>query len=97
MKILKSFEVVLKFSFALICGTVFTIGMIINNETVAGISGTLLIALVIYRKIDQLHKQYSILKQIPRHIRDMVAGGDITNIYKEKEPPKNSDNRGTYQ
>jgi len=92
--IFKSILVVVKFSFVLVTSTIFVVGMALNNESVIGISGIVLIGYILYRKIDQLHKQYSIFKQIPSYIKQMVSSGDFTNIYKSKKDIKNEDERG---
>ena len=82
---LNSIIVVVKFSSVLLASSFFLMGMLVNSEPVILISGIYIISYIIYRKINQIHMQYTAFKNLPKQFKD------LSTKFNDK---KNNENKG---
>jgi len=92
MKFIKSLNVIIKFSYAVVSSTLFTVGLALDNELLTGISGMALISLLIFRKMNQTRIQYNTFKQIPDQIKKIMTSGEFSDIFKDLN--MNDDKKG---
>ena len=91
-----SIKVILKFSVILVSSTVFTIGMLMNHKYMTGISGGILISILIYRKFNQVRIQHMAFMSLPKELREQMLKGN-TRIPIHKKEKEEEEYKGVYQ
>jgi hypothetical protein len=62
-----------KFGIVISMSTSFTIGLILNNELLAGISGTTLIGYLLYHKMNKMYIEYKAYKNLPQQMKNILS------------------------
>lgn len=84
----------IKFSWALLSGSFFLVGMVLDNHIMISVSGIGMIIYLISNRMNQMRMQYEMFKKIPKQLMDVLAHGEITGIEVGEHKPEDKERRG---